>query len=395
MADEIHFQGRVEEADYLAAVHLLKLPFLLRMVNSGRSLIPLIFIVGGVHILLTQASRDLFQGVLMVLVGISLLIFLRRVTRAQYRQRWQVFARQFEAVSGVVSEDGLRYEFRGMVAQVPWSIYVGCDQNDAITLPKLTPLHFHILMRNMFASDDDWAGVRRIIARQVEEGPVSSVQPDAMPELPDGDVTFRGEVDLATMSRSAQVGSRWLSWLRLVGLIVAILGLWYMVSLLFQMDSGFLRLPMLALLVLCVTLVLARLYAVRKYTGMLLPHRRVLDGRADDEGLWGLFGDALRQYNWDYFFGYRQAGPLLLLYQNSLYYVLLHREMFQSSADWQTMLDLVVRHVPAYGATHKKEGCAECGRKLPGSQMLRFGDVAVCPDCKDAHVQKLKEGVDS
>jgi uncharacterized RDD family membrane protein YckC len=37
--------------------------------------------------------------------------------------------------------------------------------------------------------------------------------------------------------------------------------------------------------------------------------------------------------------------------------------------------------------------CTECGRPTPPDQLARFGDRLVCPYCKDAYTQKLREGV--
>ena len=37
--------------------------------------------------------------------------------------------------------------------------------------------------------------------------------------------------------------------------------------------------------------------------------------------------------------------------------------------------------------------CAECGRATPADQLAHFGDRMVCPYCKDAYAQKLREGV--
>jgi len=37
--------------------------------------------------------------------------------------------------------------------------------------------------------------------------------------------------------------------------------------------------------------------------------------------------------------------------------------------------------------------CSECGRPRPASELARFGDRLICPDCKDTYAQKLREGV--
>ena len=37
--------------------------------------------------------------------------------------------------------------------------------------------------------------------------------------------------------------------------------------------------------------------------------------------------------------------------------------------------------------------CSECGRPAAAEELARFGDRLVCPLCKDAYAQKLREGV--
>ncbi len=37
--------------------------------------------------------------------------------------------------------------------------------------------------------------------------------------------------------------------------------------------------------------------------------------------------------------------------------------------------------------------CSECGRRVAGEELARFGDRLVCPNCKNAYAQKLREGV--
>jgi len=37
--------------------------------------------------------------------------------------------------------------------------------------------------------------------------------------------------------------------------------------------------------------------------------------------------------------------------------------------------------------------CSECGRPASPDEMVRFGDRLICPYCKDAYAQKLREGV--
>jgi len=37
--------------------------------------------------------------------------------------------------------------------------------------------------------------------------------------------------------------------------------------------------------------------------------------------------------------------------------------------------------------------CAECGRPTLPDELARFGDLMICPVCKDSYAQKLREGV--
>ena len=37
--------------------------------------------------------------------------------------------------------------------------------------------------------------------------------------------------------------------------------------------------------------------------------------------------------------------------------------------------------------------CSQCGRPTGSDEMVRFGDLQVCPDCKNAYTQRLREGV--
>ena len=37
--------------------------------------------------------------------------------------------------------------------------------------------------------------------------------------------------------------------------------------------------------------------------------------------------------------------------------------------------------------------CAECGRPSATDELARFGEMLVCPNCKDRYAQKLREGV--
>jgi uncharacterized RDD family membrane protein YckC len=37
--------------------------------------------------------------------------------------------------------------------------------------------------------------------------------------------------------------------------------------------------------------------------------------------------------------------------------------------------------------------CSECGRPATSDELVRFGDRLICPNCKNAYAQKLREGV--
>src|SRR4030095_1896963 len=37
--------------------------------------------------------------------------------------------------------------------------------------------------------------------------------------------------------------------------------------------------------------------------------------------------------------------------------------------------------------------CAECGRPTASDELARFGEMLVCPACKNTYAQKLREGV--
>ena len=39
-----------------------------------------------------------------------------------------------------------------------------------------------------------------------------------------------------------------------------------------------------------------------------------------------------------------------------------------------------------------RQFCSECGRDFPAQDLARFGDAAVCADCKPAYVQRMREG---
>ena len=34
--------------------------------------------------------------------------------------------------------------------------------------------------------------------------------------------------------------------------------------------------------------------------------------------------------------------------------------------------------------------CAECGRPSTADELARFGDLLICPDCKNNYAQKLR-----
>jgi uncharacterized RDD family membrane protein YckC len=44
-------------------------------------------------------------------------------------------------------------------------------------------------------------------------------------------------------------------------------------------------------------------------------------------------------------------------------------------------------------STPDERFCSECGRPRSASELARFGDRLICPDCKDTYAQKLREGV--
>ena len=45
------------------------------------------------------------------------------------------------------------------------------------------------------------------------------------------------------------------------------------------------------------------------------------------------------------------------------------------------------------GMAQETRYCSECGRATSADELARFGDRLVCPICKDAYTQKLREGV--
>lgn len=65
-------------------------------------------------------------------------------------------------------------------------------------------------------------------------------------------------------------------------------------------------------------------------------------------------------------------------------------------ANWQPYGQLARPQVPvgAVGLAPDQESgiCTECGRALPTSEMINFGERWVCADCKPLFFQKLKEG---
>jgi uncharacterized RDD family membrane protein YckC len=42
-----------------------------------------------------------------------------------------------------------------------------------------------------------------------------------------------------------------------------------------------------------------------------------------------------------------------------------------------------------------RQFCSECGRDFPAQDLARFGNIAVCADCKPGYVQRMREGVPS
>jgi uncharacterized RDD family membrane protein YckC len=46
-----------------------------------------------------------------------------------------------------------------------------------------------------------------------------------------------------------------------------------------------------------------------------------------------------------------------------------------------------------YQTSMKTSRCSECGRVLGEDELIRFGNVLVCAECKPLYVQKLREGV--
>ncbi len=50
---------------------------------------------------------------------------------------------------------------------------------------------------------------------------------------------------------------------------------------------------------------------------------------------------------------------------------------------------------PAAAAGPGQRNCSECGNAFPEGEMVTFGDKFVCPSCKPAFFQKVREGVGS
>ncbi len=55
------------------------------------------------------------------------------------------------------------------------------------------------------------------------------------------------------------------------------------------------------------------------------------------------------------------------------------------STSWYNLLNPMAPEATRY--------CSECGRATPADELAHFGDRLVCPYCKDAYAQKLREGV--
>jgi len=48
--------------------------------------------------------------------------------------------------------------------------------------------------------------------------------------------------------------------------------------------------------------------------------------------------------------------------------------------------------VPLTAAAGDTRYCSECGRSVPASQLIMFGDVSVCTQCQPGYSQRLREG---
>jgi uncharacterized RDD family membrane protein YckC len=48
--------------------------------------------------------------------------------------------------------------------------------------------------------------------------------------------------------------------------------------------------------------------------------------------------------------------------------------------------------VPVATGAGESRYCSECGRSVPASQLIMFGDVAVCAQCQPGYSQRLREG---
>ena len=55
-------------------------------------------------------------------------------------------------------------------------------------------------------------------------------------------------------------------------------------------------------------------------------------------------------------------------------------------------LGVVIRY-RKYMGDGARQFCSECGRPYSGEDLVRFGDAAVCAECKPNYVQRLREGV--
>src|SRR5438034_37658 len=67
----------------------------------------------------------------------------------------------------------------------------------------------------------------------------------------------------------------------------------------------------------------------------------------------------------------------------------------EGMANWQASSELFPSAGTAAGAGATPGGdeaaCSECGKIFPASEVMRYGNAAVCASCKPIFVQKLKE----
>ncbi len=68
----------------------------------------------------------------------------------------------------------------------------------------------------------------------------------------------------------------------------------------------------------------------------------------------------------------------------------------EGQANWLPFRSVFAAGTPPISPTVLNPGqvaCSQCGRAFPESDVIRYGNVAVCAECKPLFVQKLKEGV--